>query len=266
MGNAALISNPFIAKQQVPRQDFQSVVPQQQPVPPNSPPPATASAARKRKPTPVKEALPAEEVEQVAVLSAAPTAVTELSDELPKYKHTEGQLRRDGMSDCEFECNQITKFLFLGGQRVAENLELLKELEITRVINCSLSVTKNYHEGCAGMTYLGKPLLCCCRVRCVGAWVGGMGVAWACNGGGGWVKSSAQRFARHPSVACMYAHACSPLCLFAVLFSRLFWHYPSHALSQVARMHPISFVWGCCSCDLVSALRLPMPCTPTTHY
>ena len=97
-------------------------------------------------------------------LGTVSTPLTVLSDSLDRsesyrsnsseYDQTEGQMRREGMADCEFECSQVSKYLYLGGQRVAENLELLKEKKITRIINCASAVVPNFHEGYSDIKYL----------------------------------------------------------------------------------------------------------------
>eukprot|EP01039_Chlorochromonas_danica_P010194 gene10194-11281_t len=179
MGNAALIYGKAVAGSKT--KEFQSVVP----FPPTSAPPSENSfrpSSRKRKPpAAVSPAPSAEKQEQrqtqgqseavstassaadplVVAAAAALTSASSTTTAFPPsdFQFTEGQLRRESLSDCEYECSQITKFLFVGGQRVAENLELLREKEITRILNCALSVTPNYHEGCAGMTYLSLDLL-----------------------------------------------------------------------------------------------------------
>lgn len=177
MGNTAAVVNRsfFQSKPQQPK-EFASVVP----VPPSQPPSidvAGRPSSRKRKPAvhPSTPSSPeavksdfADNLEIPSQTTSLPTVNTE-SQELPfsaqafDFNNTEGQLRREGMNDCELECSQITKSLFVGGQRVAENLELLKEKEITRVINCSLSITKNFHEGFPGMTYLGMCRFFACK-------------------------------------------------------------------------------------------------------
>jgi protein-tyrosine phosphatase len=81
------------------------------------------------------------------------------SDTSAFYDQTEGQLRREGMADCEFECSQISKYLYVGGMRIAENLELLKEKKITRIINCASSIIPNYHEGFSDFKYLSLNLV-----------------------------------------------------------------------------------------------------------
>jgi predicted protein tyrosine phosphatase len=58
------------------------------------------------------------------------------------------------MADCEFECSQVSPYLFVAGHRVAENLELLRAKGIRRIINCSLSATRSYHEHAPGIVYL----------------------------------------------------------------------------------------------------------------
>jgi hypothetical protein len=76
-----------------------------------------------------------------------------------EFSLTEGQLKRDAIADSELECSQITKYLFIAGQRVAENLELLLEKKITRIINCASSVVPNYHQGFGNMKYLSLNLV-----------------------------------------------------------------------------------------------------------
>jgi protein-tyrosine phosphatase len=76
-----------------------------------------------------------------------------------EFSLTEGQLKRDAIADSELECSQITKYLFIAGRRVAENLELLLEKKITRIINCASSVVPNYHQGFGNMKYLSMNLV-----------------------------------------------------------------------------------------------------------
>jgi hypothetical protein len=70
------------------------------------------------------------------------------------FKQTESQLRRKGMADCEFECSQITSYLFVGGCHVAGNWELLKSYGISRVVNCSSAVVENHFINEPSMKYL----------------------------------------------------------------------------------------------------------------
>jgi protein-tyrosine phosphatase len=67
---------------------------------------------------------------------------------------TEGQMRRDSMLSCENQCSQITRFVYVGGLKVASNLQLLKEKKITRIVNCCLAVTKNHFEHLPEFKYL----------------------------------------------------------------------------------------------------------------
>lgn len=76
-----------------------------------------------------------------------------------EYGMTEGQMRREGMASCEYQCSQITKFVFVGGMRVAENLALLREKGIRRIVNCANAVTSDYHTEVPGMKYLSLNLV-----------------------------------------------------------------------------------------------------------
>jgi protein-tyrosine phosphatase len=152
-------SSPSVARQ---NKDFQSVVPGGVPHAPYN---STSEGPRKRKfNTNQSESADRKLVPQQN-LSATPSTAqsNDTYDRSSSYRsdgeedfdrRTEGQQRRDGMSDCEFECSQISKYLYLGGQRVAENLELLKEKKITRIINCASAVVPNYHEGYSDIKYL----------------------------------------------------------------------------------------------------------------
>jgi protein-tyrosine phosphatase len=152
-------SSPSVARQ---NKDFQSVVPGGVPHAPYN---STSEGPRKRKfNTNQSESADRKPVPQQN-LSATPSTAqsNDTYDRSSSYRsdgeddfdrRTEGQQRRDGMSDCEFECSQISKYLYLGGQRVAENLELLKEKKITRIINCASAVVPNYHEGYSDIKYL----------------------------------------------------------------------------------------------------------------
>ncbi len=70
------------------------------------------------------------------------------------FKQTESQLRRKGMADCEFECSQITNYLYVGGYHVAGNLDILKANGITRIVNCASAVVENHFAHEPDMTYL----------------------------------------------------------------------------------------------------------------
>eukprot|EP01031_Cornospumella_fuschlensis_P039445 gene39445-48024_t len=154
MGNAATIVNRSIFSPRNPAsKDFQAVVP----VPPNQPPPSfdknSRKSSRKQKAVgasvaPIqtfedfsKNASPQSSTHPtpaaLANLPSTPTTANNTSNssersdfgdrsvtyrgdqptDTPTFAYTESQMRREGMQDCEFECSQITKFLFLGGQR-----------------------------------------------------------------------------------------------------------------------------------------------------
>lgn len=79
--------------------------------------------------------------------------------DLAEYDQTEGQLRRHGMLCCENECSQVTQYVFVGGHKVAEDLSLLREKKIRRIVNCSLAVTKNHFEDLSEFQYLSFNML-----------------------------------------------------------------------------------------------------------
>ena len=70
------------------------------------------------------------------------------------FRLTEGQSRRNAMADCETECSKVTDYLFVGGHKVAQSLNIINQHGITQVINCSAAVVCNYFTDIPGMTYL----------------------------------------------------------------------------------------------------------------
>ena len=70
------------------------------------------------------------------------------------FQLTEGQIRRGRMADCETECSQITRDIYVGGYYVAGKLDVLKANNITRIVNCSSAVVENHFIGVEGMKYL----------------------------------------------------------------------------------------------------------------
>jgi hypothetical protein len=70
------------------------------------------------------------------------------------FQLTEGQSRRGLMADNEYECSEITNFLYVGGSKIAGSWEILKEKGITRVVNCSSNVVDNHFVDNPGMKYL----------------------------------------------------------------------------------------------------------------
>lgn len=70
------------------------------------------------------------------------------------FNQTEGQIRRRRLADCEFECSQITSDIYVGGYYVAGHWDILKENNITRIVNCSAAVVENTFEDMSGMKYL----------------------------------------------------------------------------------------------------------------
>lgn len=75
------------------------------------------------------------------------------------FNNTEGQNRRELIASCEDECSLITSYLFVGGAKVANSKEKLKEHNITRVVNCSLFVVDNVFESDDDFMYLGLNVL-----------------------------------------------------------------------------------------------------------
>lgn len=153
MGNI-LSGRPVSSNRQ---KDFNSVLPE---------PISDPQGIKKRKLPSNEEVTPAPHEKLASAESTPATIKSENVDRSVSYKHidsdfdnTEGQLRRGGMADCEFECSQITKFLFVAGHRVAENLELLKEKKITRIVNCASAISPNYHEGYSDIKYLTMNLV-----------------------------------------------------------------------------------------------------------
>lgn len=75
------------------------------------------------------------------------------------YYYTESQERRDQMAICEFECSEVYDNVFVGGSKVASSWEKFQKHNITRVVNCSISVVPNYFESLPNMKYLTLNLL-----------------------------------------------------------------------------------------------------------
>lgn len=82
-------------------------------------------------------------------------ATTTPTDTTFDFDLTEGQIRRGNMTDCEYECSEIFDYLYVGGARVAESWDTLTRHKITRVVNCSMAVVKNFFSDHKNMTYLG---------------------------------------------------------------------------------------------------------------
>jgi protein-tyrosine phosphatase len=57
---------------------------------------------------------------------------------------TERQLRKEKLDRYENECTKVEEFMYVGGIRVAQNMQLLKAVGITHVINCSAITTDNF--------------------------------------------------------------------------------------------------------------------------
>lgn len=76
------------------------------------------------------------------------------SEKLMTYEHTESQMRRERMADCEFECSEVLEYLFVSGCYVAGDRELLREHGITHIINCSSGIVKNHFADDKHLKYL----------------------------------------------------------------------------------------------------------------
>lgn len=70
---------------------------------------------------------------------------------------TETQQRIEGMNEFELDCTPILDYLYVSGMRVAQNLEMLREKNIQRIINCASGIIPNYFP--AHFTYLSLNLL-----------------------------------------------------------------------------------------------------------
>ena len=57
-----------------------------------------------------------------------------------EFEQTESQQRLNMFSECENECSQITKFVFVGGFKVAENMQLMNSKGIKRIVNCANAI------------------------------------------------------------------------------------------------------------------------------
>ena len=63
--------------------------------------------------------------------------------EIPREK-TETELRAEKLKKFENECTRVEDFLFVGGVAVAQNLELLKGVGITHILNCAGLSSENF--------------------------------------------------------------------------------------------------------------------------
>lgn len=81
---------------------------------------------------------------------------SELTNDRSEYDFdlTEGQNRRNLMAEAEFECTEIGEYLFVGGNKVATDWDMLQERNITRIVNCSASVVECVFVEEPNMTYL----------------------------------------------------------------------------------------------------------------
>lgn len=75
-------------------------------------------------------------------------------NQLFDFQLTEGQIRRGRMADCETECSQITRDVYVGGYYVAGRLDILQSNNITRIINCSAAIVDNHFIEQEGFKYL----------------------------------------------------------------------------------------------------------------
>eukprot|EP00960_Hanusia_phi_P011234 328637-Hanusia_phi.AAC.5 len=66
------------------------------------------------------------------------------AQELPR-EPTERQLRKEKLDKYEKECTRVTDFLYVGGLHVAQNLELLKGVGISHIINCSKITSEDFY-------------------------------------------------------------------------------------------------------------------------
>jgi hypothetical protein len=71
-----------------------------------------------------------------------------------EFDLTEGQNRRNLMSEAEFECTEIGEYLFIGGAKVATSWDVLQEKGIRRIVNCSASVVECAFADYPNMKYL----------------------------------------------------------------------------------------------------------------
>lgn len=60
---------------------------------------------------------------------------------------SEGQLRRQKYLFFEKQCSEVAQGLFLAGDYVAKNRELLQQNRITHVVNCVGFICKEYFKG-----------------------------------------------------------------------------------------------------------------------
>jgi len=89
-----------------------------------------------------------------------PNSGTEQQPQQQKeYMQTEGQQRREKMADSEFECSEITKYLYVSGYYVAGNREILRSNGITHIVNCSAAVVESAFTADSSLKYLSLNMI-----------------------------------------------------------------------------------------------------------
>mmetsp|Transcript_3157 Transcript_3157/g.4475 ORF Transcript_3157/g.4475 Transcript_3157/m.4475 type:complete len:1125 (-) Transcript_3157:154-3528(-) len=95
-------------------------------------------------------------LDSASPIDASPVETTQIESSCAAFDFqlTEGQIRRGRMADCETECSQITKDVYVGGYYVAGKLDVLQQHKITRIVNCSSAVVPNHFIEMEGMKYI----------------------------------------------------------------------------------------------------------------
>ncbi len=87
----------------------------------------------------------------------SPAAVSTLASPAGRefnFQQTEGQIRRERLADCEFECSQINNHIFVGGMHVAQNWDLIVGNGITHIVNCAAAILPCSFQDVPDMHYL----------------------------------------------------------------------------------------------------------------
>ena len=77
---------------------------------------------------------------------------------LPREEDTETADRRRRMIESEGACSEIESFLFVGGNKVASDRELLRKHGITHIVNSASSDCEDYHISDPALTYFSFSL------------------------------------------------------------------------------------------------------------
>lgn len=77
----------------------------------------------------------------------------------PDFQHTESHYRRWKIKDFENECTEVMDNVFVGGAKVSNNWDILRENGITRIVNCAFPYVENSFSNNPDMKYLSLNIL-----------------------------------------------------------------------------------------------------------